>query len=88
MSAPTFEQRDGGDVIDTRLHRAAPIHQPPLPDTAHDWRMDEAHLADLEAEAELMRWTRKDSVWALVVVAASIAASAYSPGVWFAGWLK
>jgi hypothetical protein len=37
-----FEQRDGGDVIDTRMHRATPIHQPPLSDDAHDWRQEQA----------------------------------------------
>ncbi|HWH73748.1 MAG TPA: hypothetical protein VNV16_05755 [Methylibium sp.] len=87
MNAPTFEQRDGGDVIDTRLHRAAPIHQPPLHDDAHQWRSDEARAREIEHE-ELMRWTRVDSVLALVVVAVAVVASAYFPGVWFAGWLK
>jgi hypothetical protein len=37
-----FEQRNGGDEIDTRLHRCAQIHQPPLSDEAHAWRQERA----------------------------------------------
>lgn len=88
LRAPRLEQRDGGDVIDTRLHRAAPI-QPPRPSDTEisDWLTD-AQLADMEADAELMRWTRKDSAMAAVVFVAAIAAAACFPGMWFAGWLK
>jgi hypothetical protein len=37
-----FEQRDGGDVIDTTMRRCTPIHQPPLSDEAHQARQDQA----------------------------------------------
>jgi hypothetical protein len=44
--------------------------------------------ADLEAEEELMRWTRTDWIGAIVIVALTLLVSHYFPGVWFAGWLK
>ena len=44
MSArPVFLRHgNGGATVDTRLHRCAPIHQPPLSDEAHDWRQEQA----------------------------------------------
>jgi hypothetical protein len=41
-----FEQRNGGDEIDTRLHRCAQIHQPPLSDEAHAHRVESAEEAE------------------------------------------
>lgn len=56
LRSPLMEQRDGGDVIDTRLHRASPIHQPPLSDEAHAWRLEQAeedeHIERLHAIAD------------------------------------
>lgn len=37
-----FEQHNGGERVDTRLHRAELIHQPPLSDDAHAWRQEQA----------------------------------------------
>ena len=37
-----LETRNGGDYIDTQLHRATPIHQPALSDDAHAWRQEQA----------------------------------------------
>jgi hypothetical protein len=50
-----------------------------------DW-MTQDELDDIEDE--LMRVTGWQIVGAVVVLVLSIAAAAYWPGVWFAGWLR
>ena len=59
--------------LNTTMHRISEV-----PD-------DEMH--DLESEEELMLWTWRDSLVAVVIVIAVAIASSYFPGVWFAGWL-
>lgn len=73
-----LQQREGAWRITGR--RSEPV-EARLPQS--DWM-----AADLEAEEELMRWTRTDSIAAVVIVALALLASHYFPGVWFAGWLK
>lgn len=63
-----LEQRDGGDVIDTRLHRATPIHQPPLPDSAHEHRLEEAEKRERDARITRRNWAICDAVTSFILV--------------------
>jgi hypothetical protein len=75
-----MQQQSGAWKIDGR--RCEPVDAY-LPNS--DWITDE-ELCDIETE--LMRVTGWQIVGAVVVLVLSIAAAAYWPSVWFAGWLR
>lgn len=76
----SMNQQPGAWKITGRRCERIEAHMP-----TSDWMTDQ-ELCDIEDK--LMRVTGWQIVGAVVVLVLSIAAAAYWPGVWFAGWLK